>query len=247
MMFLSHHRRWAPGLAGLVLAVALAIGAAPAGAAQGHYAVSQQSGVAFPLLTSRNLVTSPTDDGLFRVATFMSGINKMPFNVTVYGTTYSSMTISSNGNIQLGVCCSGGSTVYSNTALPSGAFANRTLSVFWDDLNFNPADTGHFFDEGIFTKITGTAPHRSYIVSWQGHSYNSESYTALAQAVFTEGSQTIKYRYGARDNQAAGVPSETIGLQGQGGTSAPSTQVAFNPPPPGVVVAGRQFTFTHLN
>lgn len=229
----------------LVPVLALMVGTPAASASQGTYVVSRQDGVTFPLLTTHNLLLGTTDDALFRIATTLSGVNKMPFPVTIYGTKYSKMTISSNGNIQLGVCCAGGTTAFSNQPLPTSTFAKPALAVFWDDLFFSPDDTSHPFREGIFTKTSGTAPHRTFVISWQGHSFNSESYFVLAQAVFKEGSTTFRFRYGASDDQSGFLPSETIGVQGTGGSTAPASQVAFNPPAPGATVAGRQYTFQH--
>jgi hypothetical protein len=229
-----------------VCAAGLAINASPALAAQGSYSVTQQDGAPFSLLSTNDLVpeTGSTDDALFRVQTNGVGAHKLPFQVSVYGLSYRAMTVSSNGNIQFGVCCSGGTNEWNNSALPSATFTRPAFAVFWDDLYFTPSDTSHPFREGIFTRTTGVAPHRQFIISWQGHSYSSESYFVLAQAVFTERSSTVKFRYGASDVQGSFAPSETIGVQGSGGTVAPRTQVAFN----SVFAAtnlGRQYTFTH--
>jgi hypothetical protein len=232
-------------LVGVVSAIGLAFWAAPAFAAQGSYSVTQQDGIGFPLLSTRNLVTTPTaDDVLYRVGTTMSGAAHMPFSVKAYNTSYSKLTISSNGNVQFGVCCSGGNAVFTNAALPAADFPKPAFAVFWDDLYYVPGDTGHFFREGIFTKVSGSAPHRRFVISWQGHSFNSEAYFVLAQVVFNEGSQTVQFRYGASDLQGTFNPSETIGVQGTGGVAAPSTQVAFNPPFAATSL-GRQYTFTH--
>lgn len=233
-------------LAAVLAMIALTVGIQPASAVQGSYVVSAQGGVPFSLLSKHNLVIQVADDDLFRVATTLTGANKMPFPVTIYGTKYSKMTISANGNIQLGVCCTGGKSNFTNEALPTSTFTKPALAVFWDDLYFNANDTNDFLKEGIFTQTSGTAPHRTFIISWQGHTLNNESYFVLAQAVFTEGSTTFRFRYGSRDNQASLPPSETIGVQGTGGASAPATQVAFNPAAPGSTVAGRQYTFQHV-
>jgi hypothetical protein len=202
--------------------------------------------VSFQLLSTNNLLLGSTDDALFRVKTTLSGVNHMPFPVIVYGTKYTSMTISSNGNIQFGVCCSGGTAAFTNQPLPTSTFSKSALAVFWDDLYFTPDDTSHFFKEGIFTKTSGRAPHRTFLISWQGHAYNNEAYFALAQVKFTEGSQTIRFIYGVSDLQGSFSPSETIGVQGPGGSLAPSTQIAYNPTSP-ATVQGRQYTFQHVS
>jgi hypothetical protein len=65
----------------------------------------------------------------------------------------------------------------------------------------------------------------------------------LAQVIFHQGSQNVQFRYGASDNQGSFPPSETIGIQ-LGGSSH-FRQIAFDPPPPGAVQPGTQFTLTH--
>jgi len=249
MSHTTHRRHWFAAAMALGLTVSFVAGAAPGANAvtQGTYVVSRQGGVSFSLLNKNDLLLGTTDDALFRLTTSLSGVNHLPFPITVYNHTFKKITVSSNGNVQFGVCCSGGSTAFGNESLPSSQFTGPAISVFWDDLFMEPDDTSHFFNEGLFVKTSGHKPHRQFTISWQGHSYNSESYFVLAQVVFFEGSQKFKTIYGAADNQGSFVPSETIGVQGIGGTSAPFTQVAFDPPPPGVVVSGRQYTFQHTN
>jgi hypothetical protein len=233
----------------LALATALAIGliaALPASAKPipGSYTFTTQQGVTFTLLSGNKHLIIPasgnTDDALFTLSTSKSGARKLPFRLNVYGNPYSQVRVSSNGNLQFGVG-SGGSAAFSNDLLPSTDFAGPTLMPFWDDLYMVPSDTSHFFREGIYTRTSGTKPHRTFIISWQGHAYSSESYFILAQAVFKEGSSTIRFRYGTPDNQTGFAPSETIGAQANGTW----TQIAFDPPPPGLVSSGTQFTLTH--
>ena len=232
----------------LALAVALAVGliAAPSASAgiPGSYTFTAKSGVTFTLLSgNKHLIipaTGTTDDALFTMSTSMPGAFKLPFKLNVYGNPYSHVRVSSNGNMQFGIG-NGGSAAFSNDPLPSADFAGPTLMPFWDDLYMVPSDTSHFFREGIFTQTSGTKPHRTFIISWQGHAYSSESYFILAQVVFKEGSSTIRFRYGAPDNQTGFAPSETIGAQANG----TETQIAFDPPPPGLVPTGTQFTLIH--
>lgn len=234
----------------LAVAAALAVGliAAPSASAKvipGSYTFTTQHGVTFTLLSgNKHLIipaTGDTDDALFTLSTSMSGAFKLPFKLNVYGNPYPLVRVSSNGNLQFGVGGSGGSAAFSNDPLPSADFAGPTLMPFWDDLYMVPSDTSHFFREGIYTKTSGIKPHRTFIISWQGHAFSSESYFVLAQAVFKEGSSTIRFRYGAPDNQTGFAPSETIGAQANGTW----TQIAFDPPSPGLVPTGTQFTLVH--
>jgi hypothetical protein len=231
-------------LAATVIAASPALAAVP-----GTYTYTTQNGVSFPLYTSGLIIpsTGATDDTTILLSTTGSGATKLAFPLTVYGFKYNKVEVSSNGNLQFG---GSNDTAYSNNPLPDPQFYtggnNATLFPFWDDLYFVPSDTGHFFREGIYTHKSGTKPHRTLVISWQGHSYNSESYFVLAQAVFKEGSQTIRFRYGAPDNQTGFAPSETIGSQFYSPTTSNDfLQIAFDPLPPGVVSSGTQFTLTH--
>src|SRR5439155_6542812 len=53
----------------------------------------------------------------------------LPFPFTVYGTPYSSVNASSNGNLQFTTA----NVTYSNVALPAAGFG-RALFPYWDDL-----------------------------------------------------------------------------------------------------------------
>jgi len=234
----------------LALAAALAVGliAAPPASANipGNYTFTTQHGVNFTLLSGDNHLIIPatgsTDDALFTLCvTGCTGQFKLPFKLNVYGNPYPVARVSSNGTLQFGVGKTGGSAAFSNQPLPTTDFAGPVLMPFWDDLFMVPSDTSHFFREGIYTKTSGVKPHRQFIISWQGHAFSSESYFVLAQAVFKEGSSTIRFRYGAPDNQTGFAPSETIGAQANG----TFTQIAFDPPPPGLVPTGTQFTLIH--
>ncbi|MGN6377340.1 MAG: hypothetical protein ACTHNU_00155 [Gaiellales bacterium] len=233
------------------LSLAATVVAAPSASAAvpGTYSFTNQSGVSFPLYTSGLIIpaSGATDDATIQLTTTSSGAFRLPFPLVVYGHKYLKVEVSSNGNLQFG---GSNDDAYSNNPLPDPQFytggANATLFPFWDDLYFVPSDTSHFFREGIYTHTSGATGHKTFVISWQGHSYSSESYFVLAQAVFKQGSQTIKFRYGAPDNQTGFAPSETIGTQFISPTTSNDfLQLAFDPPPPGVVSSGTQFTLTH--
>jgi hypothetical protein len=239
---MMHRCRW---LLTLCAVGAIALIAAPTAAASvpGYYIITKQSGKTFHLISGQNhnLISSATDDTLTTLSRSASGAAHLPFRLPAYGTTYGSVQVSSNGDLTFGA--TGGSPAFSNEALPTADFTAPTMMPFWDDLFFDPADMSLAFRQGIFTKTTGEAPHRVFTISWQGRAFRSAAYAVLAQVIFHEGSQNVQYRYGAPDNQAASPPSETIGIQ-LGGPSH-FRQIAFDPPPPGAVQAGTQFTLTH--
>src|SRR5262249_5598815 len=57
----------------------------------------------------------------------------MPFSVTLEGTSYNSVTISTNGWIELGGNTSGTSDP-SNACLPTSQHTNPLIAYYWDDM-----------------------------------------------------------------------------------------------------------------
>src|SRR5262245_18394416 len=80
----------------------------------------------------------------------------LPFPVSLYGSTFSSVNLSSNGNAQF----SGSNIAYINSCLPAGAL-NNVIFVHWDDLmtSVNPGD-------GIFTSVSDLSPGRTFSIDW---------------------------------------------------------------------------------
>src|SRR5262249_29124593 len=88
----------------------------------------------------------------------------MPFSITIGGTSYSTIVISTNGWIEFGsnTCTSGCGTANSdptNAALPTSKHTNPFLAVYWDD--------DQTFDTNIRYGVVGTSPDQTYIVD--GH------------------------------------------------------------------------------
>lgn len=239
---MMHRCRWVLTLCAVA---AVALIAAPSAAANvpGFYSITMQSGKTFHLVSgaNHNLINSPTDDALITLSQSASGAAHLPFKLPAYGVRYSTVQVNSNGTLTFG--STGATPAFGNQPLPTTDFTAPTMFPFWDDLFFDPADTSLPYQQGIFTRTTGEAPHRTFTISWQGHAFGNPAYAVLAQVIFHQGSQNVQYRYGARDNQGTSAPSETIGIQ-LGGPSH-FRQIAFNPPPPGVVQPGTQFTLTH--
>jgi hypothetical protein len=98
--------------------------------------------------------------------------------------------------------------------MPTTALTHPAIAVYWDDLDFRTADTSHGFPDGIFTRLSGTAPHRTFLVSWQGEELDTHR-PVLAQVGFHEGSQAITLHYGTD-----GGASATVGIQSQNGVSS---------------------------
>ncbi len=81
----------------------------------------------------------------------------LPFTFIFFGTAYSTVNISSNGNIHFGTA----SVAYNNAKIPNTALPNAMLAPFWDDLY--PPTGG-----AIYTTVSGTAPNRIWVIEWRG-------------------------------------------------------------------------------
>jgi hypothetical protein len=210
-------RRNAVAVALLAMLVLWLGGAGPAAAAgPGRYnaaQVARDSG--FTLLVSGNLLPADVQldnsGTLVYLSTTGTGLHRLPFPLFLYNQKYSNIAISSNGNIQPGVQSPNG------FSSPNGPFScnfpveNGTPLVlaFWGPLYYDTSATGHGV-EGVFVRTSGTAPHRTFTVSWQGQDLDADGGPILVQAVFTEGVQTVVFRYGST---VASRDFLTIGLQ----------------------------------
>jgi hypothetical protein len=202
-------RRLVTGAAATAALVLLTAAQALAAAPLGTYDISgTTTGSTFTVLSRGNLVHGLVDDQLFFLSTTGSGLHRLPFPLRLYNQTYQNIAISSNGNVQFGVLPGQGSTEFRNDCLTTAAFGHPALLAYWDDLFFDSADTSRGFPQGIFTRVSGTAPHRTFLISWQGEENHDQALSALAQAFFTEGSPNVTVIYGT-----TGALSATIGIQ----------------------------------
>ncbi len=156
----------------------------------------------------------------------------LPFTFNFFGTDYTSVVISSNGNLQFG---NSPSTAYLNDAIPGAAVPNNAVYPLWDD--YNPGEQGdiYFVEDGV-------APNRRFIVEWN----NVTQYTAgntlpttseTFQAILHEGSNNVEFRYGSitpvimtgtgqGTGQDASGGDRTIGIENADGSLAYSTPSA---------------------
>jgi hypothetical protein len=181
----------------LALVVALLVLAVPSFASAATYATSSSTGNS--IVPGSNDIGNHCDDCETAVS--------LPFPVSLYGTSYSTVVIGSNGNIQFkGTATSGNSN--SNNCLPNNTFTSPVLLPFQGDLRTD--GTGG----GIFTAVQGTAPHRRFIVEWRTTYFGGPG-TANFEAVLYENSGNMSLIYGATQDSASG---EVTGVQ-QAGTS----------------------------
>lgn len=224
----------------LAAVVTLAATAASAASGPGFYALEGVSGATFQVLSNptRDLVNSDADDNLYFLSTSGTGITRLPFALRAYNQTFKNIAVDSNGLIDLGDPANQTQVAQNtNQCMPTPALTHPAVAVYWDDLVFRTADTSHGFPDGIFTKTSGSAPHRTFLVSWQGTELDT-GLPVLAQVAFHEGSQNLSFTYGTN-----GGASATVGIQSLNGVS--SDQWSCNTGSTMSVTSGLRISLVH--
>lgn len=140
----------------------------------------------------------------------------LPFPFFFYGQTYDSAFASTNGHLNF----LASSTAFSNVAIPAAGAPNAAIYPLWDDLNVVPG-TG-----SMWTKTTGTAPNRSFVVEWRNVNFYNTELTVDFQARLNEdGTVVTSYRNIGSDPREQGN-SATVGIENATGTVA--LQYSFN-------------------
>ena len=138
------------------------------------------------------------------------------FDFTFYGTSYSEVCITSNGELRFG----GLGTEYHNSPLPCG-WLGALAAPHWDDLwlcasSFVPGNA-------VYYQTVGSPGSRGMIVQWQDvdHAFGNCG-TARFEAVLFEGSDELRFQYqnvngffSAPEYNQGG--SATVGIQSPGG------------------------------
>ncbi|MFE7239219.1 S8 family serine peptidase [Streptomyces sp. NPDC057580] len=144
----------------------------------------------------------------------------LPFPVKLYGVSYSSASVTTNGLINFLEPRLGD---YDNVALPSADKPNGTVAAFWDDLVLDKKS-------GVQTATTGTTGSRTFAVVWNNAAFAGNTSARVSfEAVFDEatGSVTLQYQGLSAASPENGA-SATVGIENQAGTDA--LQYSFNEP-----------------
>ncbi|MFF9340284.1 S8 family serine peptidase [Streptomyces sp. NPDC014773] len=145
----------------------------------------------------------------------------LPFPVKLYGVSYSSAAVTTNGLVNFLEPRVGD---YANTALPSAARPNGTVAALWDDLVLDKRSS-------VQTATTGTAGDRRFAIVWNNAATAGGSGDrATFEAVFDEATGAITLQYQSVGDLGAGA---TVGIENQTGTDA--LQYSFDQP---VLTAG---------
>ncbi|HET9495022.1 MAG TPA: hypothetical protein VFR15_12395, partial [Chloroflexia bacterium] len=89
----------------------------------------------------------------------------LPFPFQLYGVTYNSANVSTNGNIQFTTT----NIDWQNVCLPAASFG-PTIFAHWDNLNTVPHANCAGYPGGvcgIFTTVSGSAPNRTFVIEWR--------------------------------------------------------------------------------
>src|SRR5437764_7057590 len=139
-----------------------------------------------------------------------------PFPVSVYGQTFNSANVSSNGSLDL----TGTQAPFTHgcQVLPNTLWSTAILP-YQDDLETVvglPGCSTWTNGCGVFTATTGTAPNRNFIIEWHAVHFADTTTSADFEIVFHENSQTsFDVIYGATsDNgldETSGVHSSSTG------------------------------------
>ena len=177
------------------------------------YGYTCDSGTAFAYIDATIDTRLYQDDGVTTL--------ELPFPFTFYGTTYTELQASSNGNLQFG----NGNPFYANSCMDEAPVLGMgdMIAPFWDDLDL----TSFGFLE---YEVTGEAPERIFVLEWDDIPRFGDPDDRVTFAVqLFEGSQDILFLYedvtmleGNNGSSATiGVQSEAQGLALQFGCNQP--------------------------
>ncbi|MFD9356657.1 S8 family serine peptidase [Streptomyces sp. NPDC060031] len=138
---------------------------------------------------------------------------ELPFPLPLYGKTYGQAWIGTNGTVSFG----GNNTGDINGDIPSAGTPNAALYPFWDDLVVGAAGSG----SGVFTAVTGTAPHRSYVIEWRevAHWSAQNDKFSFSAAIGEDGTVTYSYK-GTGGTGIKGGSTATVGVENATGSDA---------------------------
>ena len=177
------------------------------------YGYTCDSGTAFAYIDATIDTLLYQDDGVITL--------ELPFPFTFYGTTYTQIQASSNGNLQFG----NGNPFFGNSCMDEAPVAGMgdMIAPYWDDLNL----TSYGYLE---YEVVGEAPERIFVLEWDDIPRFGDDDDRVTFAVqLFEDSQDILFLYedvtmleGNNGSSATiGIQSEAQGLALQFGCNQP--------------------------
>jgi hypothetical protein len=194
----------------------------PCAGCVGDYTADRLNGV--PMVQGTIDIGNHTDDGLTTIG--------LPFAYTFYDQTFTTASISTNGNLQF----VSANSAFSNVCLPDPTM-NYAIFPHWDDLRTDAQGgcSAYASGCGIFTSVTGSAPNRVFNIEWRAVYFSAVTQAVNFEVRLFEGVNYFEVIYGTNTQ---GGSSATVGSQM--GTGAHYTPYSCNT---GGLVAGTLLTF----
>ncbi|WP_405796219.1 S8 family serine peptidase [Streptomyces sp. NBC_01506] len=140
----------------------------------------------------------------------------LPFPVKLYGVSYTSAAVTTNGLVNFLAPRVGD---YTNTALPSATQPNGIVAALWDDLTLDKKSS-------VRTATTGTNGSRRFAVVWNDVLFaDGSANRATFETVFDEATGAITFQYRSVPGNGA---KATVGIENQSGMDA--LLYSFNQP-----------------
>jgi hypothetical protein len=124
------------------------------------------------------------------------------FTFSFFGDSHTTIGIASNGYLSFAANLGD----FTNDPIPTGAEPNNFIGPYWDD--WNPGAGGD-----VFYRTAGSAPNRTFTAEWNNVQHFGGTGPATFQAILSETSNCIEFRYGSLNPN-----SPTVGIENQDGT-----------------------------
>ncbi|TMR09513.1 peptidase [Nonomuraea turkmeniaca] len=134
----------------------------------------------------------------------------LPFPVPFYGAGQGKAWIGTNGFLTF---AADRIVTASNGRLPSTGTPNNALYPYWDDLIVDA-------QAGVYTAVTGTAPHRVFVVEWRNVTFYNDTAQRISFAALLGEDGSIGYRYKDVESEREQGTSATVGVENATGTDA---------------------------
>jgi glucose/arabinose dehydrogenase/PKD repeat protein len=146
----------------------------------------------------------------------------LPFPVKLYGGSYSTAWVDTNGVLSLAQLTS---SAWDHGAIPSPPAANKAnlaLYPLWDDLVVDASSS-------VRTAVTGSAPNRSFVVEWRNVRFFADSSLRVSFEIIFVENGPITFAYSGVGTAPLERGSDaTVGIENANGTVA--LQYSLNQP-----------------
>ena len=216
----------------------------------GQVTITTVSSCSAYTLTGTFVGTAPTNIGLYSDDSY-SGVLNIGFTFDFYGTAHTQLVVGENGMVTFTPSLAGGYDPWPiSAALLGNSSALNSICGPWCDIE------GSIATQPIYVSLQGTAPNRSYAVTWCGiYMYDCTTQWTTTQIVLYETSNIINVNIGHKTICAAWNGGYAItGVQNAAGSAAttapgenyPSTWTATNQAWSFTPVGGTSYTVASI-